>query len=129
MWYLVEILFAEPKRANRRMYMCESCNVIFQSDSAEEAYDKALHWGQNYIVDESEKLQLLGVSDLTSIGEEIGEGVEICGRYFQKLDVWDRIENLIPSHEKLSGIQWETSDKPIGELLDPHQIYLLKKRL
>jgi hypothetical protein len=129
MWYLAEILFAEPKRANRRMYLCESCNVIFQSDSAEEAYEKALIWGQNYIADEPEKLQLLGVAHLTSIDEEIGEGVEICGRYFQKLDIWDRVENLIPAQEQLAAIQWETSDKPIGEMFDSHQIYLLKKHL
>jgi hypothetical protein len=129
MWYLAEILFAEPKRANRRMYMCESCNVIFQSNSAKEAYDKALIWGKKYIADASGRLQLLGVSDLTSIDEEIGEGVEICGRYFQKLDVWDRVDKLIPLQEQLSGVQWETSDKPIGEMLDPHQLYLLKRRL
>ncbi|MEX0268811.1 hypothetical protein AB3R30_06705 [Leptolyngbyaceae cyanobacterium UHCC 1019] len=44
MWYLAEILFAQPRQADRRMYACESCNVLLQVISAAEAYDKAQAW-------------------------------------------------------------------------------------
>ncbi len=37
MWCLAEILFAQPKQADRRMYACESCNVLLQANSADEA--------------------------------------------------------------------------------------------
>jgi len=72
----------------------------------------------------------LGVSDLTTVGEEIGDGIEICGHYFRKLDVWQRKDQLIPPPEELKAMQWEgNQDTPIEEMLDSSQISLLKKRL
>lgn len=128
MWYLAEILFDQPKQSDRRMYVCESCNVLLQAISADEAYDKAQAWAQDYIG--SGTIEPLGISDLTSIGEEIGDGVEICGHYFQKLDVWDRKDTLIPAPDQLGAMQWEEDqDTPIEEMLDSHQLEMLRKRL
>jgi len=119
MWYLAEIVFAEPSRANRESYQCESCNVVFQADSADAAYRKAISWGQAYVAEAPAGMQMLGVSHLTSIGEELADGVEICGNFFEELNVWDRIDELIPPAHRLKAIQWEQGrDSPLKNLFD-----------
>lgn len=129
MWYLAEILFAKPKQDNRRMYFCESCDVLFEATSANEAYQKAENWGQNYVADASGRIELLGISDLTIVGETLCDGTEICGRYFQKLDVWERKDDLIPAPEELKAILWEgNQDTPVVKMLDSSQLKLLKER-
>jgi hypothetical protein len=44
-WYLAELLFAEPPLPDRSEYQCESSNVVFQAASAVKAYRKAIVWG------------------------------------------------------------------------------------
>ncbi len=123
MWYLAEILLAEPPQPDLAEYQCESCNVVFQAASAAEAFQKAVAWGQAYAAEPPAVLQLLGVSHLTTVGVELGDGIEICGRYFQAPSVWERTSELIPPPDQLKAIRWERSqDTPIGELFTTQQI-------
>jgi hypothetical protein len=128
MWYLVEILFAQPQQPGRDLDQCESCNVVFQAETAVQAYGKAIAWGQSYAAKPPATVDLLGVSHLTTIGKELGDGVEICGRFFEEADVWGRVEQLIPPPERLKAILWEGSrDVPVRELLSAEQLAQLKR--
>jgi hypothetical protein len=82
-WYLAEILFAEPAQPDRAEYHCESCDVVLQAADATQAYQKAVTWGLTYAAEPPSAMRLLGVSHLTTIGEELGDGTEICGRFFE----------------------------------------------
>jgi hypothetical protein len=77
MWYLAEILFAEPRRADCQASQCEACNVVFDAANARDAYHKAIAWGHEYAAEPPEEMQLLGVSHLSSIGDELCDGIEI----------------------------------------------------
>lgn len=128
MWYLAEILFAEPSRADRDACQCESCNVVLCAASAVEAYRRAISWGMDRAAQPPAAMRLLGVSHLTSIGEELGDGIEICGRFFEAPRVWDRADEIVPPPHQLKAIQWERgSNTPIGKLLSPEQIAQLKR--
>ena len=128
MWYLAEILFAEPGQTNRQAYQCESCNVVFDAASAADAYRKAVAWGQNYAAEPPAGMEFLGVSHLTTIGDRLGDGVEICGRFFESPDVWDRATELVPPPESLKAVLWEQNQvTPLGALLAPEQIAQLKR--
>src|SRR6266700_360530 len=107
MWYLAEILFAEPRQANQESYQCESCNVVFQADSADAAYGKAISWGHAYAAEPPARTEMLGVSYLTSIGGKLGAGVEVCGTFFEESNVGDRVNELIPPMHRLKAVQWE----------------------
>jgi hypothetical protein len=128
MWYIAEILFAQPKQADRRMYLCESCNVLFRAENGEEAYRKATAWGAEHEADSN--LRLLGVSHMSSIGEELAEGVDIAGRFFHKRDVWDRQDKLIPSPEELKAIHLEQNmHTPLGDLMTSRQVRMLNQTM
>jgi hypothetical protein len=128
MWYLAEILFARPQQHGRPLDQCESCNVVFEADTAAQAYAKVVAWGRSYAGKPPATMRLLGVSHLTTIGKELGDGVEICGRFFQEPDVWGRLEELIPPPERLKAIQWEQSrGVPVRELLSPEQLAQLER--
>src|SRR5438067_4993469 len=99
MWYSAEILFAEPQQADRAAYRCDSSNVVFGAATAADAYRKAVIWGQNYAAEPPTGMQFLGVPHLTTIGDRLRDGVEICGRLFDSEEVWDRIAELVPSPE------------------------------
>jgi hypothetical protein len=126
-WYLAEILFAEPP-SDRTECQCEACNVVFQAGSAVEAYRKAVAWGLAYAAEPPAYLQLLGVTHLTTVGEELGDGTEICGRFFETPALWDRVGEMTPSPEQLKAVQWERGrDTPLGELLSPVQAAQLRR--
>jgi hypothetical protein len=127
-WYLAELLFAEPAQADRAEGECEACNVVFQTPSAVEAYRKAVAWGLAHATEPPARMQFLGVAHLTTVGEELGDGTEICGRFFQSRAVWDRVGEMIPPPEQLPAIQWERGHHtPLGELLSPEQVARLKE--
>lgn len=128
MWYLAELLFAEPLQPDHPDCQCESSNVLFEAGSAIEAYRKAVSWGLAYAAEPPAGMRLLGVSHLTTVGDELGDGTEVCGRLFSAQAVWDRIGELIPPPERLKAIQWERGeDTPIGELLSPEQLSQLRR--
>jgi hypothetical protein len=128
MWYLAEILFAEPQQVSHQEYQCESCNVVFDAPTAAVAYQKAIAWGQNHTAESITRMEFLGISYLTRIGDQLGDGVEICGQFFEGEDVWDCIDELIPPQTSLQALVWEQNqDKPLRELLTPEQIAQLKR--
>jgi hypothetical protein len=130
MWYLAEILLGQPKKSGQGSYQCESCNVLFEAGSAEEAYRRAVSWGEAYAAEPPATMRLLGVSHLTTIGQKLGDGVEICGRFFEEPDVWDRLDQFVPPQDRLKAIQWERRrDTPLGEILNPDQVAQLKRVL
>lgn len=128
MWYLAELLFAEPPHLDRIEFHCESCNVLFEAGEATAAYRKAVDWGLAYAAEPPANTRLLGVAHLTTVGEKLGDGTEICGSFFTAQSVWDRIGELIPPPSQLKAIQWESKqDVPLKELLNPEQIEQLKR--
>ena len=116
MWYLAGILFAETRTDGRRTSICESCNVLFQAPTAVEAYNKAMDWGRARAAEEAATMDLLGVSHLTTIDGEPGDGIEICGRYFRKRDVWDRVHEMVPPPAQLKAIVWLVFDSIQSDL-------------
>jgi hypothetical protein len=128
MWYLAEILFAQPREPGRTAYQCEACNVLFQASTAEEAYQKAVRWGRAYAGQEPAAFEFMGVARLSTVGEEVGDGVEICGRFFEEPDVWDRVDRLIPPPSLLEAVRWEQcKNTPLQDVLSPEQVSQLKK--
>src|SRR5262245_23046969 len=105
MWYLAEILFAEPPQPDRAEYQCESCDVMLEAVDALQAHQKAVAWGVCHAAEPPAAMRLLGVSHLTTIGEELGDGTEIAGRFFQARSVWDRLDELIPPPTQLGAIR------------------------
>jgi hypothetical protein len=127
-WYLAELLFAEAPRPDHAEYHCESCNVVFQAADAVEAYRKAVSWGLAYAAEPPAVMRLLGVSHLTTVGAELGDGTEICGRFFEASAVWERVGELVPPAGQLKAIQWERGrDTPLEELLSPEQLGQLRR--
>jgi hypothetical protein len=127
-WYLAEILFAEPSQPDRTEYQCESCDVVLRATDATEAYQKAVTWGLAHASEPPSAMRLLGVSHLTTIGDELGDGTEISGRFFEVRTVWDRVGELIPPSTELGAIRWEAGrDTPLGESLGPEQVAQLKR--
>ena len=129
MWYLAEILLAEPARAGSADSRCESCNVVFSAATAVDAHGKAVVWGTAYAAAAAATMHLLGVTHLTSIGDELGDGVEICGRYFDESDPWTRIGELVPPPDQLEAIRWEVAgDTPLNDLLSLDRLGKIKRR-
>ena len=115
MWYLAAITLAAKTPSNDGSYHCEECNVLFESDSARGAYLKAIAWAAE---NSGDTTALLGVSHLTTVGDKIGEGVDICGRVFSATDVWERQAEYSPPVEELGAMFTESSmDVPIVEAL------------
>ncbi len=128
MWYVAVVMMAQPKQPPRRRYLCESCNVLLSAPNAAEAYRKAVAWGTHYESISIYGLKLLGISVLHEIGSAIGDGVDISGCFYQKLDVWDRRSQIIPGPEELQAIRIaQNMDKTLGELLTPYQIQLMRQ--
>lgn len=128
MWYLAELLFAELRRSDVVDYQCEASNVIFEAADAGDAFRKAVAWGLRYASEPPANSGFLGVAHLTTVGDEIGDGVEICGRFFTASNVWDQTGELIPSPNELKAIQWERgADTPIEDLLSAEQIAQLRR--
>ena len=126
-WYLAEILFAEPPMSDPVEYQCESCDVVLRADDAAEAYQKAVAWGVSHAAESPSAMRLLGVSQLTTIGDELGDGTEVCGRFFAVPSVWERAGIYIPPSHQLDAVRREAvSDTPLGEWLSPEQIARLK---
>lgn len=128
MWYLAEVLFAEPSHPGRTDCQCEASNVVFQADSAIEAYRKAVAWGLDYAAEPPAEMGFVGVTHLTTFGEELGDGTEVCGRLFRSASVWGPAGELIPPPSELKAIQRECGrDTPLGELLSPEQVIQLRR--
>ena len=61
-----------------------------------------------------------GIRELLTVGEEIGEDVDICGCAFNRNDVWHEQAKLIPPFEELEAVKLEglmDSDVTLGEAI------------
>src|SRR5262249_19192358 len=104
------------------------CNVVFEALTAVAAYQKAVEWGHRYADEPPAAMRFLGISHLTTVGERLGDGVEICGRFFESPEVWDRLAEIVPPPESLKAVLWEHGgDKPLKDLLDPEQVAQLRR--
>ena len=127
-WYLAEILFAEPPMSDPIEYQCESCDVVLRAHDAVQAYRKAIAWGVSHAEESPSAMRMLGVSQLTTIGDEPGDGTEVCGRSFAVPSVWERVGIYIPPSNRLEAVRGEAgSDMPLGELLSPEQVAQLRR--
>lgn len=118
MWYLVDLLFTQPESESKQMYFCETCNVLFEAESSNEAYAKAIHWAEEHIIESLYDLTFLGITYISDILETPGDGVEICGRFLRMKDPWLRKDQLIKKQEETLAAQWESNaNKTIGEAL------------
>jgi hypothetical protein len=126
MWYVAVVMMTQPRKQGRRRYLCETCNVLLNAPNAGDAFRKAVDWGLQNESESMYGLKFLGITVLEEIGDEIGDGVEISGRVFQKLDVWNRRARIVPQPEELQAIRIaQNMNTPLGELLSPHQIQLM----
>lgn len=130
MWYLAELMFAEPPQADRDECQCESSNVVLQADDARAAYVRARALGESRESEPGSTMRFLGVAHLTTIGDRLEDGTEVSGNYFSEPSVWARIPELIPDPEALAAIAWESNqDVPLADLLTPSQVATLKRVL
>lgn len=127
MWYIADIVFAKKPIEPKPTVVCESCDVLFEAVSAREAYQKALSWAEEYTKEGD--FRFLGVTNIWGVGDEQpGDGAELGGNFFEEVDPWGRLDELIPDPNELSAIYWETnSDTPVGELMSEEQKRMWKR--
>jgi hypothetical protein len=121
MWYRADLLFAQLPKEGKQHVKCETCNVLFESSTAAEVYDKALKWAASHV--ENSLFYFVGIEHIARIDEsQPGDGTEIGGEFFNDKNVWERQEELIPEKNKLQAIILEqNSDVPIGDLMTEEQ--------
>lgn len=127
MWYIAFLVFAQQPENSQSQVKCESCNVLFEAESALEVYDKALAWAKDY---ETENLfRFFGVEHIKEVGSERPtDGTELSGHFYDEENAWERRDELIPKKEEISAIIWEQNqDTPIGELMTEKQKQNLKE--
>ncbi|MHC4641536.1 MAG: hypothetical protein ACYS32_07820 [Planctomycetota bacterium] len=127
MWYVVDILFAQPLRKDEATVQCESCDVLFEAPSALIAYDKAVKWAKENEKDNNFKY--VGIHHLYSLEEEQpGDGSEIGGNFFEEEDLWERVDEFIPDPKEIRTIKGEENpDVPIGDLMSEEDTKRLEK--
>jgi len=129
MWYVADLLFAQPAQPEHGTVLCETCDVLLEAGSALEAYDKAIDWAAKHVEIENPGFRFIGVRHIHSLSETLpGDGTEIGGTFFEEEAVWSRIDSLIPQKEDIPIIMWEQHmDTPIGELMSEKQERYLKR--
>ena len=125
MWYVVDILVAQPPREDEAIVQCESCDVLFEAPAALIAYDKAVKWAKEHERDND--FRYVGIHHLYSLEEEQPrDGSEIGGNFFEEENLWDRVDEFIPDPKEIPTIKVEENpDVPIGDLMSEKD----KKRL
>lgn len=127
MWYVAELLFAQPKADADGSVICETCDVLFEAPSAVEAYEKALQWAAKYEA-EPGALAFVGVENLRDLLDAPADGVEIGGRFFESEGVWERREEIIPARDEISTVKGELHpETKVSELLDDRKRRIWKR--
>ena len=117
MWYVVEMLFAQPPTDSAESAVCEQCDVLFEAPSALAAYQKGIAWATNYADNPAEQ-RFVGIENVRSLNEPPGDGVEVGGGFFESDDVWDRLDEL-PAPEDIVEIRAEFNpETKVGDLLN-----------
>ena len=117
MWYVADLLFAQ-RPTEGRPFVCETCLVLLNAESARKAYDKAMQWGEDHVQGET-GFEFVGIQHLYSLEEERpADGSEIGGHFFESEDIWEKRVELIPEIDDIPIIRFEDNPKtPIGELV------------
>jgi hypothetical protein len=125
-WYLAQLTFAQPTDDPSASVLCESCYVLFEADSANSAYDKAVEWAE---IHESEStFDFVGVRHLNSLDEPPADGVEVGGGFYEETAVWLRRVELIPARDEIPVIVFEGNpDTPIGKLINTETASRVRK--
>jgi hypothetical protein len=120
MWYVVNLIFAQKPKNERRRVMCETCRVLLQASSASECYDRGLEWGKKH---KHNGFHLLGIENILSLDEKRpSDGDEIGGHFYHAFDIWKKRKNIIPRKKDIPAIMWETHrNTPIGDLLSTQE--------
>ena len=130
MWYLAELLFAEPRRPACGEYLCERSNVVLLAEDALAAHARAQVLGQSRAAEPGVTMSFVGVTHLTTIGHELRDGTEVVGEFVRERDVWDRVPEFVPEPLELKAIAWEANqDRPLNGLLTEEQISAIKRVL
>jgi hypothetical protein len=126
MWYIAFLLFAQQPEKEQKQIKCESCNVLFEAESALEVYGKAVAWAEDYAT--NNLFKFVGVEHILTVGNERPtDGTELSGMFFDDDNVWERRDKLIPKKEEIPPIIWEENqDTPIGEMMTEKQKHDLK---
>lgn len=131
MWYVADLLFAQPKQEGKAAVTCEASQVLLEAPTAREAYAKAIRWAEQHENGEGGlfNFRFVGVEHLHSLEEERpGDGSEIGGGFYESPDVWERRDELIPQQSDIPVIRYEANpDSPIGELLTEEQQERIRK--
>lgn len=129
MWYIADIVLAKKPSEPKPTVVCESCDVLFEAVSAREAYQKALSWAKEYTKEGD--FHLLGITSIWDVGDEQpGDGTELSGSFFEEVDPWGRINELIPDPNDIRGIELEDHlDTPVGQLMTDEQKRMAERLL
>ena len=126
-WYVAYLLFAQEAKLDEQRVKCESCDILFEAQSALEVYDKAVIWAKDHEIDNLFKF--VGVEHIREIGDERPtDGTEIGGSFFDNKNVWERQQELIPKKHELKAVILEQNiDTPLGELMSDGEKKHLKE--
>jgi len=126
MWYVVHLLFAQDPEDGSCTVLCETSQVLFDAASAEAAYARGESWAREH--EQDSDFRFVGIEHIQSIVEELGDGCEVGGRFFEDDDVWQRQSELIPTMDEIPAIMFERNkDRPIGELMTDEQKRLAQR--
>jgi hypothetical protein len=127
MWYVAKMLFAQKPVRGKRRVLCETCRVLLCAATARKAYQKAQVWATGHI--QGSDFRLVGIQHINDILEEkIGDGTEIGGSFFYKMDPWGHKNKLIPNPDDIPIISLEANPKmAVGEIASKqHSTGMLK---
>jgi hypothetical protein len=125
MWYRVDLLFAQPAVQIGEPVLCESCNVLFEAQSADEAYEKGVLWAENN-VEENPTFHFVGIENILFLDHmQPGNGSEVGGVFFEE-NIWERKDKFIPQRDALSANFIESNkNTPLNQILTEKQKKLL----
>ena len=125
MWYVANILFAQRTEGDQSEVLCEDCDVLFEAETAVEAYGKASTWADEYTREGA--FEFLGVLNVYNLDDERpGDGVEVGGRFFYDRDPWGT--RAVPDMNEIMTIRGEAEpDATVGELASDETIRNMKR--
>lgn len=126
MWYVAQILLAQKPTKNRSRVLCETCHVLLQAATARKAYRKAQTWATKRAL--TTGFCVVGVQHITDLSDkQIGDGTEVGGHFFYKVDPWSRRDKLIPHPDDIPIMRLEANaQSTVGELATKKQLRMIK---
>ena len=126
MWYFAKILFARDPAKCKHRVLCETCHVLLWAPTAMKAYGKAQTWAAKHV--QGSEFHLVGIQHLNDIlDKKIGDGTEIGGSFFYKVDPWKHKDRLIPNRNEIPIIRLEAHPAtPVGGIIAQGQVRMVK---